>query len=63
MKEKPEELETEVPEGKNIKEILDSLGVSCHDVAMAVVGGKKVALDYIPQNGDRIDLIPVIAGG
>lgn len=63
MKEKPEELEMEVPAGKNIKEILDSLGVSCHDVAMVVVGENKFDLDYIPHEGDRIDLIPVIAGG
>jgi hypothetical protein len=49
--------------GVNIREILAMIHVPSEMVAMVLVNGILQEKDYIPQDHDIIQLIPLIGGG
>jgi len=49
--------------GENIREVLSKLRIPSEMVAMVVVNGILVEKDYIPQDQDVVQLIPLIGGG
>jgi molybdopterin converting factor small subunit len=53
----------EVESGKNLKEILHSIGVNPAYIAYAYIDGKIKMMDYIPSDGEKITLQPPVSGG
>ena len=49
--------------GKDLFSIIDELGISRNDVMFFTMNGKRIGGDYVPQNGDSIEVIPAITGG
>jgi len=51
-------------EGECVKDALLALGISINtDETLIVVNRQNVGLDYQPNPGDVVHLIPAIAGG
>lgn len=50
-------------EGRNLREILESIGVPPGHVAMVFLGDKLITLRYAPKEGDVITLRPPVQGG
>ncbi|MFW9963698.1 MAG: MoaD/ThiS family protein [Candidatus Sifarchaeia archaeon] len=50
-----------VTEQKTVSELLHDLELSHNHVVL--VGGKRVSLDYLIQENDKVVVLPLIAGG
>lgn len=55
--------EIEVEGGKNVGEILESLGIPSALVGIVLVNGKQVGKNHKIEEGDEVKLIPLIGGG
>ena len=55
-------MEKEVP-AKPIKELVAEIGIPDGMIMMVAVNDRQANLDYIPQEGDDIKLIPPLSGG
>ena len=49
--------------GKSVRECLAIIKIPAELVALVVVNGKAETKDYIVQDGDTIQLIPLVGGG
>lgn len=56
-------LEVTVPEAGSIRETLQQAGIELGRPSAAVVNGQASDLDRILQDGDRVEMLPQIAGG
>jgi len=57
-------LRHQMEEGECVKDALLALGISINtDETLIVVNRQNVGLDYQPNPGDVVHLIPAIAGG
>jgi len=56
-------LEVTVPETGSIRETLQQAGIELSRPSAAVVNGQASDLDRILQDGDRVEMLPQIAGG
>ncbi|RPI87393.1 MAG: hypothetical protein EHM41_05145 [Chloroflexi bacterium] len=53
----------EVPAGLTIQEVLLSIQLPTNQPLIALVNGSTAEMTYVLQPGDRVDLLPQIAGG
>ena len=51
------------PDGANLSQIVDMLGISRNDLYNAVVNNSPQNLSYIPKSGEEITLIPISVSG
>ncbi len=58
-----ETIRVETAQGKSLLAIIDELGVPRNDVMFFSKHGKRVPGDYVPVEGDSIEVIPAITGG
>ncbi|MDK2835546.1 MAG: ThiS family [Thermosediminibacterales bacterium] len=63
QKDKISKKEIEVEDGIKLRELLALLEIPDHEVQLAIVNGEIKELDYIIKSGDKIQFLPVIAGG
>ena len=56
-------LEVKVPSGTTIRETLQEAGIKLGGPAAAVVNGQASDLDRALKEGDRVEMLPQIAGG
>jgi len=59
---KKKEMEIEV-QPKSIESILEELSVPIGEVFMISINKEKVELDVVPNDGDVVEVYPVIGGG
>lgn len=52
----------EVSEGETIRSLIKRLGFPLEDIKIVFVNGKKVDLDTVLSNGDRLGLAPASGG-
>jgi molybdopterin converting factor small subunit len=53
----------ETKEPISLREILESIGVPPDKVVFGAVGNQLKRLDYVPQDGETVVLLPPILGG
>ncbi len=53
----------EIKDGATVRDILPVLHLEIEDVAVVVVNGKSGTYKQLLQEGDRVTLIPPLAGG
>mgnify|MGYP000901329675 FL=1 len=56
------ELELEV-KPEPIEKILEEIGIPLGEVSFVAKDSKKVELEYLPMDGDTLDVYPVVGGG
>ncbi|NLM42983.1 MAG: hypothetical protein GX201_03040 [Clostridiales bacterium] len=59
---KKNELEVEI-EPKDVETILEQIGIPIGEVSFVAIDNKKVGFEYIPNDGDILDVYPVVGGG
>ncbi len=47
---------------QSVKHLVKSLGVPHVEIGMVRVNGQETGLDYLPQNGDRVEVFPAVPG-
>jgi len=52
----------EVSEGETVRSLIKRLGFPLEDIKIVFVNGKKVDLDKVLSNGDRLGLAPASGG-
>ena len=52
----------EVSEGETVRSLIKRLGLPSEDIKIVFVNGKKVDLDTVLSNGDRLGLAPASGG-
>ena len=52
----------EVSEGETVRSLIKRLGFPQEDIKIVFVNGKKVDLDTVLSNGDRLGLAPASGG-
>lgn len=52
-----------VEPGQTVRELLSSLGLRSDSAVMVMVNGHRVPKSYSLKTGDRVKLLPLIAGG
>jgi sulfur-carrier protein len=52
----------EVSEGETVESLIKRLGFPLEDIKIVFVNGKKVDLDTVLSNGDRLGLAPASGG-
>ena len=52
----------EVSEGETVRSLIKRLGFPLEDIKIVFVNGKKVDLDTVLSNGDRLGLAPASGG-
>jgi len=50
-------------EPKDIETILEQAGIPTGEVSFVAIDNKKLGLEHIPNDGDVIDVYPVVGGG
>ncbi|MEK7448299.1 MAG: MoaD/ThiS family protein [Planctomycetota bacterium] len=55
--------EIELPQAKSLKDILQEMGIPDGMVMLISVNDEQKNLDYVPQEGDEIKLVPPVSGG
>ncbi len=58
-----DEIETEVPEGSTVADLVDALKVDRGELWRASVSKQLVELDQVLHEGDEVFLFPPIGGG
>jgi molybdopterin converting factor small subunit len=58
-----EALELEFPGGTTLADLLVELQVPADEVKRFFVNYRSVAADYVLQDGDRVSIFPLVAGG
>lgn len=53
----------ELPEGSSVKDLVRKLGVPEELASVVIVSDANVDLSHVLQDGDRVTLIPPLAGG
>jgi sulfur carrier protein ThiS len=57
-------LETNLPSGSTVADLLKHLQVDLNpDAVLLVVNGRVVGLEFVLNEGDRVNIMPVISGG
>jgi molybdopterin converting factor small subunit len=56
-------IDKEISPSRSIKEIISEIGIPDGMVMMIAVNDQQKDLNYVPQEGDDIKLIPPISGG
>lgn len=56
------ELELDV-EPEPIEKILEEIGIPIGEVSFVAKDSKKVEFEYLPMDGDTLDVYPVVGGG
>lgn len=59
---KKQELEIEV-KPQTIENILEEIGIPIGEVSFVATGNKKIGFEYVPNDGDALDVYPVVGGG
>ena len=49
--------------GKSLLYLVGELGIPGNDIMVFCIDGKRVPGDYVPADGDSIEVIPAITGG
>ena len=52
-----------LPGDKSVEQILLDAGMEPHAGYVLLVGGSRKKKDYVPQEGDDIKIMPLVAGG
>ena len=52
----------EISEGETVRSLIKRLGFPLEDIKIVFVNGKKVDLDTVLSNGDRLGLAPASGG-
>ena len=60
---KRERLQVTMQTGATVGDILETLEVPAAEILAISVGGRRVQLDCGLQDGDTVELIPVLSGG
>ena len=55
--------EVEVEPDSTVGELIEGLGVPPIEVAFASIEDERIDLDRVLRDGDRVSLVPIIAGG
>lgn len=50
-------------EPKPIENILEEIGIPLGEVSFVAKDNKKVEFEYLPMDGDTLDVYPVVGGG
>jgi len=58
-----EALGIELDDKTNLENLLDRLKIPKEEVAVLMVNGSRAEKSYLPENGDRIGIFPLIGGG
>ena len=53
----------DLPEGKKVFDVINSLSLRPGEVWLSVVNGELVEKDHLLHDGDRLSLYPPIGGG
>jgi len=53
----------ELPSGSSVQQIMKETGIPEPFMGIMVVNGKHAQLDTILEDGDKIDLLPIVGGG
>ncbi len=56
-------LSVQVAEKARLSDLFSELKIPRKEIAIVMVNGKHEKDDYILQNGDRVGIFPMIAGG
>jgi molybdopterin converting factor small subunit len=56
-------IEKQITHNKTTREIISELGIPDGMVMLVAVNDQQKNLDYVPQDGDDIKLIPPVSGG
>ena len=51
------------PEGCTLRQVMIDIGLPEKEIGMALANGRHVAMDQELNDGDKIDLFPLLAGG
>ncbi len=58
-----EALSIELGDKTNLENLLDKLKIPKEEIAVLMVNGSRAEKSYLPEDGDRIGLFPLIGGG
>ena len=50
-------------EGQTVAEILETLGIPSGLVAIVLINGRQELKNYVLQDGDVVELVPLVGGG
>lgn len=50
-------------EGQTVAEVLEALGISSGLMAIVLINGRQELKNYILQDGDVVELVPLVGGG
>lgn len=50
-------------EGQTVAEILEALGIPSGLVAIVLINGRQELKNYVLQDGDVVELVPLVGGG
>jgi sulfur carrier protein ThiS len=50
-------------EGQTVAEVLEALGIPSGLVSIVLVNGHQELKSYVLQNGDVLELVPLVGGG
>ena len=53
----------EVPEGAQVGEITDSLGIPREEIAILLVNGRDATVERVLAEGDAVSVFPPVGGG
>ncbi len=60
---KPEVLTLDVPPEATVRDILVMAELPEYEFGLVVVSGKREPLSYQPEEGEVLELLPILAGG
>ncbi|MDP8249090.1 MAG: MoaD/ThiS family protein [Candidatus Tritonobacter lacicola] len=58
-----ETIRVDIESGQDLLAIMEDLGIPVNEVMFFCLNGKRVGGDYVPRNGDSVEVIPAITGG
>jgi sulfur carrier protein len=53
----------EVPDGTVVRELIDTLEILHHEIAILLVNGRDASLKHELRDGDAISVFPPVGGG